>query len=342
MTIILDAMGGDFAPLACVKGALLAREKYGADILLCGQPEAIRAALRESGKGALPPGVGILPAGEVIGMEDDPATAFKRKPDSSMTVGLTCLRDGEADAFVSAGSTGALLAGATLLVRRIRGIRRAALAPVIPSAEGRFVLLDCGANAVCTAEYLLQFAWLGSFYAERVLGVPRPRVALLNIGAEESKGDPLRREAYRLLSDAELHFVGNLEAKDALLGGCDVLVADGFSGNVLLKSLEGTAKLMSAMLKEALYRNAGTKLAALALRGGLTEMRRAFDADEVGGTALLGIAKPVIKAHGSSGDRAICAAIGQAIETAQGGVAEEIARNAGRLRVTGGTGPEEG
>ena len=196
MKIIVDAMGGDFAPLAPVKGALMAHERYGADIILTGKEEKIMEAARQCGCKELPAGVEIVNATEVVEICDDPATAFKRKKDSSLTVGLTMLHGGEADGFVSAGSTGALLAGATLLVKRIRGLRRAALAPTIPTAKGKAVLIDCGANAECTVEYLLQFAYLGSYYASKVLGVENPRVGLLNIGAEESKGDTLRRETY--------------------------------------------------------------------------------------------------------------------------------------------------
>lgn len=186
MKIIVDAMGGDFAPLAPVKGALMAQEKYGVDIVLTGKTEEILKALQQCGCKELPKGMEIANATEVVEICDDPATAFKHKKDSSLTVGLNMLHAGDADGFVSAGSTGALLAGATLLVKRIRGLRRAALAPTIPTAKGKAVLIDCGANAECTVEYLLQFAYLGSYYAQKVLGVENPRVGLLNIGAEES------------------------------------------------------------------------------------------------------------------------------------------------------------
>ncbi len=202
MKIIVDAMGGDFAPLAPVKGALLAHERYGTEIILTGRTEDILRSVRECGREELPAGVEIVNAEQVVEICDDPSTAFKQKKDSSLTVGLNLLRDGQADGFVCAGSTGALLAGATLVVKRIRGLRRAALSPTIPTATGKAVLIDCGANAECTVEYLLQFAYLGSYYAEKVLGVERPRVGLLNIGAEESKGDELRRETYRKLKEA--------------------------------------------------------------------------------------------------------------------------------------------
>ena len=198
MKIIVDAMGGDFAPLAPVKGALMAQEKYGVDIVLTGKTEEILKALQQCGCKELPKGMEIANATEVVEICDDPATAFKHKKDSSLTVGLNMLHAGDADGFVSAGSTGALLAGATLLVKRVRGLRRAALAPTIPTAKGKAVLIDCGANAECTVEYLLQFAYLGSYYAQKVLGVENPRIGLLNIGAEESKSGFTKEEAAAL------------------------------------------------------------------------------------------------------------------------------------------------
>ncbi|MBE7003654.1 MAG: phosphate--acyl-ACP acyltransferase, partial [Ruminococcaceae bacterium] len=197
--------------------------------------------------------------------------------------------------------------------------------------------LDCGANAECTVEYLLQFAYLGSHYASKVLGVERPRVGLLNIGAEEEKGDALRRETYQKLSEAnargDLNFVGNVEAKEALTGACDVIVADGFSGNVMLKTIEGAGKLMGGMLKGMLLKSAGTKLAALLLKGGLREFKKTLDPNEVGGTALLGISRPVVKAHGSSNDVAFCNAVRQAAEVARSGIAEDIARDIDKMRL---------
>ena len=338
MRIAIDAMGGDFAPQAPVKGALLAREQYpDVDIVLVGRKETINAALREIGWPTLPAGITIQDATEVVEIADDPATAFKKKPDSSLTVGLNLVKNGEADGFVSAGSTGALLAGATLVVKRIRGLRRAALAPTIPTAKGRAVLLDCGANAECTVEYLLQFAYLGSYYASKVLGVEKPRVGLLNIGAEEEKGDTLRKEAYQKLKEAgergELVFTGNVEAKEAMLGQCDVIVADGFSGNVMLKSIEGAGKLMSGMLKGMLMKSSGTKIAALLLKGELRGFKKALDPNEVGGTALLGICKPVVKAHGSSNEIAFCNAVRQAVEVAHSGIADDIARDIDKMRL---------
>ena len=335
MKIIVDAMGGDFAPLAPVKGALMAHERYGADIILTGKEEKIMEAARQCGCKELPAGVEIVNATEVVEICDDPATAFKKKKDSSLTVGLTMLHGGEADGFVSAGSTGALLAGATLVVKRIRGLRRAALAPTIPTAKGKAVLIDCGANAECTVEYLLQFAYLGSYYASKVLGIENPRVGLLNIGAEESKGDTLRRETYQKLKEAgeagHLNFAGNIEAKEAMLGECDVIVADGYSGNIMLKSVEGA--LFSLKMKEMLLRSAGTKLAALLLKHQLADIKRLLDANEVGGTALLGISKPVVKAHGSASEEGICNAVRQAMEVARSGIIDDITRNVDKMRI---------
>jgi glycerol-3-phosphate acyltransferase PlsX len=281
--------------------------------------------------------VEIKEASQVVEIADDPATAFKMKKDSSLTVGLNLLKAGDGDAFVSAGSTGALLAGATLVVKRIRGIRRAAMGPVLPTATGKAILCDCGANAECTPEYLLQFAYLGSYYAKRVLGMDQPRVALLNIGAEEEKGDDLRHETYPLLKEAgdagRIHFVGNIEAGDAMMGGADVIVTDGFSGNVMLKSLEGTAKFLLKELKKVFLSSAKTKVAAALVKGDLADMKKLLDPSEVGGTPFLGISKPVIKAHGSSDARAICNAVLRAKEYAESGFIADIEANIDYMRV---------
>ena len=337
MKIIVDAMGGDHAPEAIVQGALDAHKNLGVEILLVGRAADVLRAVGESGEANLPAGVEIRDATEVVEIADDPATAFKRKKDSSLSVGLTLLRDGEGDAFVSAGSTGALLAGATLLVKRIRGIRRAAMGPVIPTAGGRMILCDCGANAECTPEYLLQFAYLGNFYAQRVLNVASPRVGLLNIGAESEKGDTLRHETYALLQSAadagRIRFIGNIEASDAMLGGADVVVADGFSGNVMLKTMEGTAKFLLKGLKGVFLTNAKTKVAAALVTKDLGGLKKTLDPGEVGGTAFLGISRPVIKAHGSSDARAIANAILRAKEYAESGFIEAVQENAALMKV---------
>jgi len=285
----------------------------------------------------VPQGVEIANATQTVEMCDDPATVFRHKKDTSMGVGLTMLRDGKADALVSAGSTGALLTGATLITKRVRGIRRAAMAPVIPTTTGRAVLIDCGANAECTPEYLVQFAYLGNFYAKRVLGIGTPRVGLLNIGAEDSKGTDLQKQTLVRLREADaaghLHFIGNIEAKEAIKGGCDVIVTDGFSGNILLKTMEGVGSFAGSALKGMFKKNLLTKLAALAVMPGLRDFKAQLDPNKVGGTAFIGISKPVIKAHGASNAEAIENAVGQAKQFAQSGLVADIEANIDLMRV---------
>ena len=334
MKIIVDAMGGDNAPGEIVKGAIsAAKARPGLEIVLVGREDEVRSAAAQCG--GLPGTVSVVNATEVIDMHDDPATAFKTKKDSSMTVGLTMLKNGEGDAFVSAGSTGALLSAGTLLVKRVRGIRRAAMAPLLPTAGKGLVLVDCGANAECTAEYLVQFAYLGSFYAAGALGLDRPRVGLLNIGAEDSKGDALRQETYRLLREAgeagRLNFIGNIEAKEAIKGGCDVVVADGFSGNVMLKTIEGVGSFMGKELKGMFLSSLKTKIAALLVKNGLAAFKERLDPDTIGGTPFLGLRKPVIKAHGSSKARAVENAVYQAAAAAEADLAGRIEENIGLM-----------
>ena len=255
-----------------------------------------------------------------------------------MAVALRMLKNGEGDAVVSAGSTGALLSGATLIVKRVRGIRRAAMGPVLPNGGRGVLLIDCGATADCTAEYLLQFAFMGSFYAEKILGCENPRVALLNVGTEDTKGGELQKEAFALLKRAgdegRINFIGNAEGSDLLTGKMDVLVADGFSGNVMLKTVEGAAKFMFGQLKSVFYASAKNKLAALTVKKDLAGMKAMLDPSEVGGTAMLGISKPVIKAHGSSDDRAIFNAIRQAIACVKADVAGAIEDNIEYMKLT--------
>ena len=334
MKIIVDAMGGDNAPAAIVKGAIsAAKARPGLEIVLVGREAEVRSAAGACG--GLPGTVSVVNATEVIDMHDDPATAFKTKKDSSMTVGLTMLKNGEGDAFVSAGSTGALLSAGTLLVKRVRGIRRAAMAPLLPTAGKGLVLVDCGANAECTAEYLVQFAYLGSFYAAGALGLARPRVGLLNIGTEDSKGDALRQETHRLLREAgeagHLNFIGNIEAKEAIKGGCDVVVADGFSGNVMLKTIEGVGSFMGKELKGMFLSSLKTKIAALLVKNGLAAFKERLDPDTIGGTPFLGLRKPVIKAHGSSKARAVENAVYQAAAAAEADLAGRIEENIGLM-----------
>ena len=331
MKIIIDAMGGDNAPREIIKGALRAKHELGIDLILVGQEEAIRACL--------PAGedVEIVDAREIITMEDDPSTATRRKKDSSMAVSLRLLKEGAGDAVVSAGSTGALLTGATLTVKRIHGIRRAALAPVLPAGEHGVMLIDCGANVECTAEYLLQFAFMGSFYAQKLMGVPEPRVGLLNVGTEDTKGGELQHQAFDLLQQAgrqkRIRFVGNIEGTDVFSGNVDVVVTDGFTGNVLLKSAEGIIKFMMHSLKDVFYRSTINKLAAAVLKKDLAAMKKSMDVNEVGGTDLVGISKPVVKAHGSSNEASFFAAIRQAKQFAESGIIDDIIANIDNMRL---------
>jgi len=326
MKLIIDAMGGDNAPHEIVKGAVMAQ--FDGEIILVGQQDKIRACFIES----LPSNITVIHAPEIVTMEDDPAMAMKDKPDSSMAVALNLLASGDGDAVISAGNTGALLTMSTLKVKRIKGIRRAALATIVPSVTGGVLLLDCGANVECTPEYLYQFAVMGSAYAKQTLGLDSPRIGLLNNGAEETKGPPLQRDAHELMKNAHgttLNFVGNVEARDVPYGACDVIIADGFAGNILLKTMEGVGMFFAKSLKEIIYKNAKTKTAGLLLKKDMAIFKKMMDYAETGGAPLLGISKPVIKAHGSSDARAIGGAIRQAVRYTKGGACDEIATNVG-------------
>ena len=329
MKIILDAMGGDNAPQAPVLGAIEAAKLYGTQITLVGRGEEILSVMRSHGITDLPAGMEIANADDVVDMHDDPGSVIHKRKNSSMVVGLKMLADGQGDAFVSAGSTGALLTGATLLVKRVKGVRRAAMGPAMPNKlGGKTVIVDCGANAECTPEFLLQFGIVGSLYAKKYLGVESPKVGLLNIGTEDSKGTNLQKEAYALLQDAAnrgiLNFVGNVEARDVPLGAVDVVVCDGFSGNVLLKSIEGTAMFMGSMVKKMFKKSLFSKLGYLLCRSGVKDMMKMLDYREIGGTQFLGIRKPVIKAHGSSDELAFRNAIAQAVDAANSDISGEL------------------
>lgn len=328
MKIIIDAMGGDNAPLEFLKGAFLAAKEYDVDVVLVGRVEELLKLMKDQGIETLPKGVELMNAEDVVEMEDDPAAVVKTKKNSSMVQGLRLLAEGGGDAFVSAGSTGALLTAATLVVKRVRGVRRAAFGPTIPTKTGSLILIDCGANVECTPEFLLQFGCMGSFYARHVLGIDAPRVGLLNIGAEQTKGDELRRQSYSLLQAAgdagTIRFVGNVESRDAMLGACDVLVADGFSGNVLLKGMEGTALFAGSLLKRTLTRSWKTKLGALLLRKDLRSLMDTLNYKKIGGTMLLGISKPVIKAHGSTDAEALMGAVQQAVNAVKSGFCDVV------------------
>jgi fatty acid/phospholipid synthesis protein PlsX len=333
MKIIVDAMGGDHAPQEIVRGAVRARRELGVEIELVGRKEEVEACLAAENCTDIP----VVDAREVVTMEDDPSTATRRKKDSSMAVALARLRDGEGDAVVSAGSTGALLTGATLTVKRIRGIRRAAMAPVLPAGEHGVMLIDCGANVECTPEYLLQFAFMGSFYAKKLMGIEAPRVGLVNVGTEDTKGGALQHETFALLQQASdegrIRFIGNVEGTDVFSGKVDVAVCDGFTGNVLLKGTEGVIKYMMKALKGVFYASAANKLAALVLKKDLAEMKKSMDVNEIGGTALVGISRPVIKAHGSSDAKSFFAAVRQAKAFAESGIIADIGENIEYMRL---------
>ena len=330
MKIILDAMGGDFAPEAPVLGAIEAAKAYGAQITLVGRGEEILEVLKKHNIENLPEGMEIAHADEVVDMHDDPANVIRKKKNSSMVVGLRMLSEGQGDAFVSAGSTGALLSGATLVVKRVKGIRRAAMAPAMPTKAGsKVIICDCGANAECTPEFLLQFGLVASMYAKKTLGVENPRVGLLNIGTEDTKGTQLQKDAYALLTKAKeqglVNFVGNVEARSVPLGEVDVVVCDGFNGNVLIKTIEGTAMFFGSMMKHKIFKRSFlSKIGYLFCKKGVDEVMGMLDYRTIGGTPFLGIRKPVIKAHGSSDALAFRNAVRQAMETANGDIAGDL------------------
>lgn len=332
MKIIVDAFGGDNAPGEIVKGAMRAKDELGVDIILVGREKEVRDCL-----GNRADEVDIINAEEVITMDDDPSTATRRKKDSSMAVALKLLAEDKGDAVVSAGSTGALLTGATLTVKRIRGIRRAALAPVLPAGKHGMMLIDCGANVECTPEYLLQFAYMASFYAGRIMNCENPRVGLLNVGTEDTKGGELQHKTFELLKEAgeegRINFIGNIEGTTVFSGDVDVVVTDGFTGNVLLKTTEGVIKFMMKSLKGVFYKNLLNKLGAAVMKKDLSLMKKSLDVNEIGGTALIGISKPVIKAHGSSNADAFFASIRQAVNFVNSGVIADIEKNIDHMKV---------
>lgn len=330
MKIVVDAMGGDNAPLAPVLGGILAVREYGEEVILVGNEEQIKKIIMEQNAHDLK-GLKIVNTTQTVDMCDDPATVLRQKPDSSMAVALKMVKDKKADAIVSAGSTGALLSGATLFCKRIKGIRRGALAPIMPCANGQVMLVDAGANTECTAEYLLQFAFLGSLYAQKINGIEKPRVGLVNNGSEASKGDAIRKETYELLKKAHengrINFVGNVEGTDVPAGKCDIAVCDGFSGNIMLKTIEGVAKFMGAEIKKIFTKNVATKFGYLLCKNGLDEFKEMFNQDVIGGAPFLGIAHPVIKAHGSSNEIAFMNAIRQAIAYTKSKMIETVEEN---------------
>jgi glycerol-3-phosphate acyltransferase PlsX len=310
MRIVVDAMGSDNHPAPDVAGAVAAARQYDEEIILVGDEPAIQAELRKHDTASL--SLRVVHASQVITMEDKPSDASRQKKDSSMHVGLTLVKDGEADAFVSAGNTGAILAVAMLqTLRRIRGIKRPALGVIFP-ISGQPMLIDNGANADVRPEFLLQFAQMGSLYVERVRGITRPRIALISNGEEEGKGNQLIRDAIPLLVDSGLNYIGNIEPKEFVRGEADVGVTDGFTGNIILKTAEAIASYMSEMIREEIKANPITALGGLLAKPAFTRVRKRLDPDEVGGAPLLGVNGVVIVGHGRSNAYAITQAVGQA------------------------------
>jgi glycerol-3-phosphate acyltransferase PlsX len=325
MKIIIDGMGGDNAPSEIVKGCVDAVIEYDIDAIIVGKEQLIK---QELSKYKYPSSrIQILNADDIITNDDDPAIAIRRKKNSSLVVGLNALKNGLGDGFISAGSTGALLAGGLFIVKRIPGIDRAALTSVYPTTKGMSLLVDAGANVDCKPEYLKQFAIMGSIYVENVLGKKNPRVGLVNIGTEEGKGNSLAKEAYNLLKNENINFIGNVEARDLPTGEADVIVADGFVGNVVLKLTEGMAISIFSILKESLLENTKSKFAAMLLKPQLSEIKKKMDYREYGGAPLLGTKLPIVKAHGSSDAYAIKNGIKQLVQFIKNDIIQTIEKN---------------
>ncbi len=329
MNIIVDAFGGDNSPLAVIEGAAMAVAEYGVDITLTGDEGVIRELAEKNGISL--DKISIIHTESVIDIHEEPTEIIKSRSDCSMAVGLRALAEGKGDAFVSAGSTGALVVGATFIAKRLKGIKRAALAPIMPTAKGHVILMDAGANVDCRADMLVQFGIMGSCYMEKVLGIKSPKVGLLNVGAEDTKGRDLDIEAYHMLEKAPLNFYGNLEARDFPNGACEVAISDGFTGNIALKLYEGMGSFFSRELKGMLSSGLRGKLAALLIMPQIKAFKKKIDYTEIGGAVLMGISKPVIKAHGSSNAKAFCNAIRQAKNCVEGDVIGAISASLAEL-----------
>ncbi|OMF17285.1 phosphate acyltransferase [Paenibacillus amylolyticus] len=326
MKIVIDAMGGDNAPVSTVEGAIAAATEWAdTQIVLIGDEAKLEPLLSQSG--VRPANLTVRHASEVIGSDDEPVKAVRRKKDASMVVAGRMLKEGEADAMISAGNTGALMTAGLLVVGRMEGIERPALAPMIPTIDDVGVLaLDLGANMDAKPEHLAQYGLMGSLYRQKVQGIESPRVGLLNVGTEPGKGNELTKHAYPLLEQLPIRFVGNVEARDVLTGACDVLVCDGFAGNILLKSLEGTAGAIFALLKEQFSSSLKSKLAAAVLMPELRGLKRKLDYTEHGGAPLLGLSRLVVKSHGSADGNAIKNAVRQARIAVQNQLVESISK----------------
>lgn len=309
--IIIDAMGGDNAPLEIIKGALLAKKEYNITPILVGDENVIRKCCDDNNISL--DDIKTVNSNSVITMHDDAKCVLKEKADSSMSIGFKLLNENEGDAFVSAGNTGCVTVGSTLITKRIKGVKRPAIASVMPSADKPFLLMDCGANSECRAEFLYQFGEMGSLYMNKIMKVQNPRVALANNGEESTKGTPMVKEAYTLMKNAPYNFIGNIEGRQIPFGDADVVVADGFTGNLILKMYEGVAKVLMNGFKNAFMKSPISKLSYLGVKSGIDEMKTQFDYKEYGGAVMLGVKKPVIKAHGSADARTFKNAIKQAV-----------------------------
>ncbi len=333
MRLIIDVMSGDAEAIEAVKGAVRAHRELGADITLVGDEKVIGEAL-DTLSVVPDDSLKVVHAASVVTMEDDYLVVIKSKKDSSMSVGLNLLKEGEGDAFISTGNTGALVAGASLIVRKVKGIKAAAIGAVIPLGAP-MLLIDSGANVSPNAETMKQFALMGSLYMENMFNIKSPRVALINNGTEETKGNELARETYGLLKECgDINFVGNIEGRDVVNSVCDVLVADGYTGNIILKLVEGFGKFMSRTLKSMFKKNFKTLIGALFLKSEAMALKKSMDYTEYGGAPLLGIAAPVIKAHGNSGEKGIFSACRQAMTFVETGLVEDIAQLGEKLRAS--------
>ena len=326
MRVVIDAFGGDNAPLEIVKGAAMASNEYGCEITLTGNKNDIEKIIKDNNLTFFGELV-IVDTDDVITMHDEPTTLLKAHYNSSMALAFKELNEDRADAFVSAGSTGAIVVGGTLIVKRIKGIKRPALGGMIPSPKGHYMLMDMGANSECRPEMLEQFGVMASVYLEKVEGIQNPTIGLLNIGTEDTKGTELQKEAYALLKNAPINFIGNVESREIPKGVCDAVITDGFTGNITLKLIEGTAMTFFKLVKGVLYKRIINKLAALVIKKDLYALKGMMDSSEVGGAPLLGVKKPVIKAHGNSDAKAIKNAIRQAVTFTKTGVIETITEN---------------
>lgn len=322
MKIAIDAMGGDNAPGAIIEGCIDSLKEIESNIVLVGKEQIIKSELEKRINNYKR--IDIVNADEVITNEDKPVKAIRRKKNSSMAVGFDLLKKGEVESFVSAGNTGALLAGGLLRIGRIKGIDRPALASIYPTQNGFSILIDAGANAECKPRNLHEFGIMGSIYLENVLNIKNPKVGLVNIGTEEGKGNKLVNEAYDIMKESNLNFYGNIEARDVPYGIVDVIVCDGFVGNVMLKLTEGVAMNLMSMLKDVFMKDIFSKIGAIILKGGLKDFKSRLDYTEYGGAPLLGVKKPVIKAHGSSNAKAIKNAIKYGEIFSKKGVIERI------------------